>query len=505
MVQVNPAAPERTILEPQAGMQTAFLQRGETEVFYGGEAGGGKSIALLMDATRYVNEADYSAIIFRRTYPELEELIHHAFQMYTAPGIGATFNSQKHLFTFPGGGRIRFSHLQHLNDIYSHQGQAYDYIGFDELPQFPRVAYVYLFSRLRAHGIRGGSSKIKRYIRSTGNPDGPGILWVKARFIDCLEPLRPKWFLTIGDFDRAVPEGTPDSISRAFVPSIRSENRRLMDHDPHYEARLNQLPEAQKLALKYGKWISLDQPNQVIETAWWTRALEGKNVTKDGRYAIGADYAHLGADKSVVIQGKGNRPFLVESWARTRTTEFANILAERINKWGYQGHAGVDTLGPGVGVYDAILAHHPQVVDRIEPCTHKDPDYDTKYQLQYQFDNLRSQMWWKFREDMEHGRVDLSSFQSETGYFEDLHRMQEEVLAHRYEVRNGKILICSKDWLREVEQIGRSPDYADALVIWNWVRDRHGFGWTPYDERIPNDYGLFNDKDADRGLDNAFT
>lgn len=487
------------VLTTQRGFQTCFLERGETEVFYGGEAGGGKSYALLLDATRYVNEATYSAIIFRRTFPDLEDLMHLAQEIYTAAGIGATFNGSRHLFTFPSGARIRFSHLQHINDIYTHQGQAYDYIGFDELPQFPKLAYVYLFSRLR-----GSNPRIRRYIRGTGNPDGEGVLWVKARFIDCLVPLQPKWFLTVGNYDREVPIGTPEAISRCFVPSVRAENRVLMDNDPAYEARLNQLPESQKLALKYGKWITLDQPNQVVQSEWWQKALDGRNKHVDGRYAIGADFAHLGADKSVIIQGKGNRVFKVESWARTRTTEFANLLAERMHAWGYQGHAGVDAVGPGIGVYDDLLAHHPKLADRIEPCVQKDPEYDTKHQLQYQFDNLRSQMWWKFREDMEHGRIDLSSLQSEEGYFDDLNRLQEEVLSHRYEIRSGKILICSKMWLREAENLGRSPDFADALVIWNWVRDRHGFGWTGFEEHGGMDYGAWKD-DGERMVDSDFT
>ena len=54
-----------------------------------------------------------------------------------------------------------------------------------------------------------------------------------------------------------------------------------------------------------------------------------------------------------------------------------------------------------------------------------------------------------------------------------LHLLQEEVLAHTYKEENGVIKIIDKNILKDAEHLGRSPDRADALVIWNWVRERH--------------------------------
>lgn len=496
-----------TIWRPQVGMQTRFLSAPETDVFYGGEAGGGKSAALLMDASRYVNFPDYSAIIFRRTYTALEELLHRAVQLYTHPSIGAKFNSSKHRFTWPGGARIRFAHLQHLKDIYTHQGQDYDYIGWDELPQFPKLAFTYLFSRLR-----GTNRHIRRYMRATGNPDGEGLLWVKARYIDVLPPLTTRAFLTRGDYDVPVPLGTPESTTRRYVPCIRSENVALMANDPEYEARLNMLPEAQKNALKYGIWTTLDQPDQLVSGTWWQAALDGKNPFKDGAPALGCDYAHMGKDKTVIITGHGNRPETIEAWPKTRTTTVADLIVERLSKWGEQGWGGVDGVGPGVGVWDNLIAHHPKWAHRISPCNHKDPKFDEKWSTRYEFDNLRSQMWWKFRDDMEYGRIDLSHLQGMIvpdpdnpgevkviGGTDFLRALQEEILAHTYRVHNGKIIIISKEELRDAEKLGHSPDFADALVIWNWERDNHGFGrYVPDDMKSRQDYGGVDPDEEDQ-------
>jgi hypothetical protein len=46
--------------------QAEFLTNPTTCVLYGGGAGGGKSIALMMAALMYVDVPDYNAIIMRR-------------------------------------------------------------------------------------------------------------------------------------------------------------------------------------------------------------------------------------------------------------------------------------------------------------------------------------------------------------------------------------------------------------------------------------------------------
>lgn len=462
-------------------MQVNFHESTEFEVLWGGEAGGGKSWSLALEATRYVAAGNYRAVIFRRTYPDLEDLIAEARQMYVP--CGANFNESKHNFTWGNGSIIMFRHMQHLKDIYSHQGKQYDFIGFDELPQFPKLAYTYLFSR-----CRGVNPNIVRRIRSTANPDGEGLLWVKNRFIDPMNPLETAHFLTDdAGRDVKVPEGTKDCVSRMFIPCIRSENRVLMDNDPGYEARLNQLPPEKKRALKYGIWTLKDKPGQLIKSEWWEKALKGGNGFKNnGKYTVGGDFAtHQGEDKSVEFFGIGNRPFRCRVWDKTKTDEFAQILAETASLVDRPNiMIGVDSIGPGVGVADALETHHG-CADILDRCNHKDPRFDAKYEGDMKFDNLRSQMCWKFSKDMEEGNIDLSAFQMRTdndikedendpdGYFEDFNKLQEETLYHTYRVFNGKLIVIPKIELKKAELLGRSPDFFDALVIWNWTRRHH--------------------------------
>ncbi|HKA65466.1 MAG TPA: terminase, partial [Methyloceanibacter sp.] len=57
---------------------------------YGGQAGGGKSDALLYGGLRQIAHPSYKALILRRTFPELRELIDRS--LLTFPRAGGVWN-----------------------------------------------------------------------------------------------------------------------------------------------------------------------------------------------------------------------------------------------------------------------------------------------------------------------------------------------------------------------------------------------------------------------------
>jgi predicted phage terminase large subunit-like protein len=106
--------------------QRAFLASGAYEALYGGAAGGGKTQALVIGALRHIDKPSYNAIIFRRTFPELEgEVIPVSREWY--PLCGGKYNAVQHCWTFPSGARIHFGHLQHEHDVERYQGWQFQY------------------------------------------------------------------------------------------------------------------------------------------------------------------------------------------------------------------------------------------------------------------------------------------------------------------------------------------------------------------------------------------
>ena len=155
--------------------QAAFMARTEDEALYGGAAGGGKSDALIIEALRQVHIPHYRALILRKTYPQLSELIDKTMRYYKPVFPKARYNGSSHCWTFPSGAKIYFGSLNHTQDKYNYQGKAFDFIGVDELTHFTWDEYSYVMSRNRPSG-----PGTRVYIRATANPGGVGHGWVKA-------------------------------------------------------------------------------------------------------------------------------------------------------------------------------------------------------------------------------------------------------------------------------------------------------------------------------------
>lgn len=241
-------------------MQERALACGAYELFMGGAAGPGKSLALLVIPLRWVASPEFRAVLFRNSYPELERsLILKSFGLYKP--LGARYHSGAHTWTFPSGATIEFAYLERDADVHRYQGVEYSLCAFDELPHFTEYQYRYMGSRLR------NTAGLPSRLRATGNPDGPHLEWVRERFAPWIDGKVPdgeaRWFDPEG---RMVPKGTPDALSRAYIRGRLSENPYI---EEEYRTRLLALDPVTRAKLLDGDWDACVGEGKLFHRTWW--------------------------------------------------------------------------------------------------------------------------------------------------------------------------------------------------------------------------------------------
>lgn len=261
--------------------QIKFLICDEEELLFGGQAGGAKTSALLMSALMYCdyipkgeNKTVYDALILRRTLDDLEmpNAILDRAKTWLLPfedkGL-VQYKDLKKKFTFHNGATLTFRYLAHNNDLNKYQGAELQFIGFDELTQFPENQYLYLHSRLR----KTEDNPIPLRMRGASNPGGVGHDWVKKRFIKKDSPCY-------------------------YIPSAYTDNPYL-NHE-EYGKQLDKLDELTKQQLKYGNWDIVLNSGLLMSLETYNQRLIPLQTFKDWKplyTTIGVDPASTGTDK----------------------------------------------------------------------------------------------------------------------------------------------------------------------------------------------------------------
>ena len=294
----------------QEGKQALFGKIDADVIIFGGAAGAGKTRALLTDFVRqeYIDNPDYRAVMFRRTYPEFTQaggLVDESRKIYYP--IKGTFIEKPSLeWRFPSGARVSFRHLQHEKTVHIYQGSQITRIGFDELTHFTQEQFFYLLSRNRS------VSGIKPAVRATCNPDadswvasfiswwinpkdgyaieersgivryfirqGDTVYWAdnKQELIDKFS-LKDKLFEMIpNDIQKKFLLNEEISIkpedlikSFTFIPATIFDNRELIKVNPTYLANLYSLHQVERERLLRGNWKIKYEAGTVFDRTWF--------------------------------------------------------------------------------------------------------------------------------------------------------------------------------------------------------------------------------------------
>lgn len=194
-----------------------------------------------MAAALYADEPDYSAIIFRKTYQDLNKdgaLMDRAHDWFG--GTAARWNDRDKRWSFPSGATVGFGYLDAPGDWRNYDSAEYQYEGFDESTQLRAKDYTNLLGRIR----RKAGSRIPLRARSASNPGGESHEFFGERFVEPAEPH---------------PE-------RAFIPALLEDNPYL-DREA-YEEALENLDEILYRQRRYGEWIP-DSSLVIFKREWW--------------------------------------------------------------------------------------------------------------------------------------------------------------------------------------------------------------------------------------------
>lgn len=289
-----------TIHTPHPVQQIA-LSLNNRELLFGGAAGGGKSDYMLMAALQYVDVPGYSALILRRSWPDLNSpgAILERFTQWMAPHMKSKEvhrGDQGRIWTFPSGAKIAFGYAARPADKYKFQGAEYQFVGFDEATQFEPEIYEYLLSRIRKPVIACAicTLPLQRYITHgkvafrhekgqkgicesplpdpgamaeyTAAPDGTTLFDLPLRMRLTANPggLSHNYFKE-RFIDGTMRDGDGKAIDAAFIPSALKDNPSL--NQAEYQAQLANLSPVDRERLLNGNWEVMD------EGAWFHRGM----------------------------------------------------------------------------------------------------------------------------------------------------------------------------------------------------------------------------------------
>lgn len=247
-----------------------------------------------------------------------------------------------------------------------------------------------------------------------------------------------------------------------FLPATILDNPFATDE---YKASLKHLPPEEYKRFVEGEWDFIDDPRQLIKLEWiWAaRAVE----FVDGKPKMGADIARYGRDWSSVYKVRGNA-----LWGYKNFKHFDNVaVAQAILNMAADRDAPVngrdiriDVVGLGSGVVD--FCRHKALPVEEYIAGGKVIERPGAF---FKFKNLRSQVWWEFREKLRLKQFRLCLINS-NGEEEPLPaKLIGDLTNIRYEISGEKEISVepkegtSPDW-GLTERLGRSPDDGDALV-----------------------------------------
>lgn len=450
---------------PNPGPQTEAYFCEADELFYGGQAGGGKT-DLVCGAAITAHER---SLILRRQGADTGA-IHERFDAI----LGERWKLPGKVIDIAG--------CLHESDKQKYKGRPHDLIAFDEIADFTESQYRFIIAWNRS-ATPGQRSRVI----ATGNPPTtPEGYWVLSYWGAWLDPKHPnpakpgelRWYTTVDGRD--VECDGPGAVevngemiyprSRTFIRSTLSDNPDL--EASGYDRTLAALPAELRDAYRQGDFTKIlpDKPFQLIQTAHIQAAMD--RWTPEGKH----EYPMTCLSHDVALGGvnaDGN------AWARRHVMWFDEIIKETStvkldpidlaarNMSLIRNNAAI-VIDMGGGYGSGVFSHlkNNAGLSDTEPGRrlwgHMGSEGSMKRSRdgKFKFKNKRAEVYWRFREALEPGLGVPVMLPPDPELRADLAAVTWKLGPQGIEVIEKKKLMAD---------LGRSPDKGDCVVnAWSY-------------------------------------
>jgi hypothetical protein len=238
---------------------------------------------------------------------------------------------------------------------------------------------------------------------------------------------------------------------RAFVQALLKDNTIVPNEA--YQKKMERLNERDRKRLLDGDWDYDDSPDKLFD---YDAMLQMFNTTEPtGEGFITCDPAAMGNDRTIIMIWKGMHCIKVIEHVHKYPHEVANILRELASSHSIKlNNVLVDSDGLGIGVKGILGCR-----EFLNGSSAIDKEH---------FFNLKSECYFKLSEAIGMNRIHFSDHSQRDNIVKELDLVRDA------SKEDKKKQVSSKDQIKA--RLGRSPDYADALMMRMYFELRPNYG-----------------------------
>ena len=450
---------------PNPGPQTDVLTNEADEIFYGGEAGGGKT-ALLIGAAITQHKR---SLLLRRVGSDAEKLVP---MIKDVVGHKKGYNGQLRRWVFQDGVMVDIRGCEYEEDKQRFKGDPHDLIGFDEVSDFLESQYRFIIGWNRSVD----PEQRCRVIAASNPPTTAEGLWVIQYWGPWLDPTHPnpalpgelRWFTTVGGVDQEVDGPGPHMLpgetkpvmarSRTFIPASLQDNPDLAR--TNYDSVLAGLPDELRRAYRDGDFTvgMKDGDFQVIPTDWVVAAQNRWSENGNTGLLMTAqalDCAGGGKDKALLASRYGGwyAPLVEKQGPETKE---GSTMCAMVVKYRRSNCPVVVDVGGGYG--GAVIEHLKENTITYARFNGSEASTAKSKDGQLRFANKRAEAHWRFREELDPDQEGGSAIALPPDP-----ELRADLTAPTWTMTARGILIEEKKAIKK--RIGRSPDKGDAVIM----------------------------------------